>query len=137
MTSQEQSDLGEQLLRFWSSLGLEIRPGVTEAALAQFEARYGVVLPPDMRTYFMAVDGMNGEVDDQRMITFWPLEQVKPVTEELPGEPPENACYFLFADFLIWSHGYAIRLSPDPGAANPVVLVPADGTTQRVAKSFS
>jgi len=79
MTSQEQSDLGEQLLRFWSSLGLEIRPGVTEAALAQFEARYGVVLPPDMRTYFMAVDGMNGEVDDQRMITFWPLEQVKPV----------------------------------------------------------
>jgi hypothetical protein len=90
-----------------------------------------------MRTYFAAVDGMNGEMDDQRMITFWPLEQVKRVTEELLEEPPEHAPYFLFADFLIWSHGYAIRLSSDPWDANPVVLVPADGTVQPVATSFS
>ena len=129
--------LADQIIRFWSSLGLNIRPGVSETALAEFEAKYGVVLPADMRAYFTAVDGMSGEVDDQRMITFWPLEKVKPVTEELPGEPHEHASYFLFADFLIWSHGYAIRLSADPEAANRVVIVPADGTAHPVATSFS
>jgi SMI1 / KNR4 family (SUKH-1) len=134
---ESDAPLAEQVLRFWSSVGLTIRPGVSEAALAEFEARYGVVLPPDMRAYFKAVDGMNGEMDDQRMVTFWPLEQVKRVTDELPGEPRKHESYFLFADFLIWSHGYAIRLSADSEAANPVVIVPADGTTRRVAESFS
>jgi hypothetical protein len=36
----------------------------------------------DMRRYFSVVDGMEDELDDQRMIRFWPLAEVKPVQDE-------------------------------------------------------
>ncbi len=51
--------VGEQMVEYWSSKNMSIRNGSTEQQIEAFEIRYHVVLPPDMRDYFLHVDGMS------------------------------------------------------------------------------
>ncbi len=96
-----------------------IPSGVTEKEIVSFEAKYGVVLPLDVRQYFMAANG-TGDAMDEVLCRFWPLMEVKPVHDVLELDRfncPDRFAYpdcFTFADHCIRSWDYAFRLTNDP-----------------------
>ena len=126
----------DRLIRLWSKAGLEIRPGVSVEQLTQFEQQFETKLRQDMREYLMAVDGMApDDMDPNCHIRFWPICEIKPVQDEVHAScVSQYKGYYLFADYLLWSHGYAIDLnSTDQGS---VVIVGGE-TPQQVAMSFA
>jgi hypothetical protein len=126
----QKMNLISRLTARWKSHGIECPAGVSPAIVAAFEGRHHVVLPPDMREYFLAVDGMGekGTCDDD-LFSFWPLQDLISIAEDLPdrcSKFAESPNYFMFADHSIALPTYAIRLSSDPDVANPVASVFAD-----------
>src|SRR5262245_9657059 len=117
----------------WQLAGILARPGVTPPDLDAFERRHGVWLPPEMREFYAHLDGMPPGARDEESLNFWPLSQVGPGPAVLsPGRVgkgyggveraiPDAASYFVFVDHALWARVYAVRLSPDPSAAGPVV----------------
>ena len=63
-------------------------------------------------------------------IAFWHLDEIEP--EDVGG-----VRVVPFADFLIDSHRYVIRLGSDSGESAPVFIHPGDGRLIRIADSFS
>ena len=130
----------ERLHSRWSESGVRLRSGVSELELQRFETNNRVVLPEDFRTFFLTIDGMkDGEMDPASMIRFWSLEEVRPVVEEIRGEEScvlDYEGFFLFADYSLWAHGYAIRLGENRCDVNPVVIVGGD-VPIHVATSFA
>ena len=60
---------------------------------------------------------------------FWPLREVKRLSEELPAEPlhhTEFKDYFLFADYSLWACAYAVRLTKSLDRRNFVVMIGGD-----------
>ncbi len=145
------SDLIERLKAKWIADGLTLRPGASTEALGAFESRYGVVLPPAFRSYLAAVDGMTEDQDrdwpsDRHSFCFWGLPALLSVRDycsyQMPGDPTgrEGADWtdrwFPFADFLIHSHAYAIRLTADPNDGGTVCLWDFGQERYPVAPSF-
>lgn len=133
--------IGARLKEHWLSEGLDLNPGVSNEDLNAFESKYQVSLPGDLRDYFLAVNGMAQGVTDNALIRFWPLNEVKPIPEEAPDyddpsyiQDPQSL--FFFADYSIWSHAYAIRLSSSSEASNPVIVIGDESPTQ-MFDSFS
>lgn len=121
----------QRLKNNWMSHGVEFNDGVSENALAAFELKFGVALPSDMHEFFLTANGMPDEVTDDEMIRFWMLEEVTP----LPSKAPEFAStdyvdhpesIFLFADYSLWAHAYAIRLISPEVNRNEVFLIGGD-----------
>ena len=113
-----------------------MRRGARDDELAAFEARYDIRLPEDLRKYFAAVNGFDGSehwMTDEEVITFLGLEEMKPLREYWSTEVIDSDSYFVFADYSLAAHVYAIRL--DGSGRNEVVVV-YDRTVE-VASSFS
>ena len=130
-------DLWHSIRRKWEQEGLESPPGVTLEALSAFERGYSVVLPTAMRDYFEVANG-NGDMG-RDFFTFWPLGEVKLVSEELVDPIHTDRfdypdCY-LFADYLLWCWAYAIHLTGDAETSGPVYLVGGE-TPVVVAATF-
>ena len=97
-----------RMVEHWRSSGVKLRPPATEAGIVAFEQRFGVRLPLDMRHYFLLTDGMDYGAWDNNNFSFWELERLRPLAEQLP-EPihasyrnfPDAKCFFCFADWLI------------------------------------
>jgi hypothetical protein len=70
------------------------------------------------------------------VITFLGLDEVKPLSEYWSPDVADADSHFVFADYSISAHVYAIRLSSDREHGNPVVVV-YDGKLVQVANSFS
>lgn len=107
--------------------------------LAAFESKYGVTLPADFRMFLAEVNGSednDGGPLDAQGVTFWRLSNILPVTMAWPGATFEGRDqWFVFADFMIESHVYAIHLSSSLSAPNPVAVVAGDDLV-KVAPSF-
>jgi hypothetical protein len=126
--------LAQRFIAFLQARELPVRPGVSAEQIREFEHRYGVVLPADMRDYYLAVDGMEDIFSDEPM-GFWPLSEVKPLGEEEGQYTEGNEGFFVIADYFISAHEYAIRLSaraPEGGA----IIVWGEGPYRQVASSF-
>jgi hypothetical protein len=145
------SDLIDRLKARWIADGLTLRPGASPGALDAFEARYRVVLPSAFRRYLAAVDGMTGDQDrdypsDRYCYCFWGLPALLSVRDywsyQVPGQPTAGDGtdwtdrWFPFADFLINSHAYAIRLTADPDDGGPFCLWDFGQERYAVAPSF-
>ncbi len=133
--------IGASLKTYWLSNGIEINPGVSNEELTAFESNYQVSLPSDLRDYFLTVNGMAEGVRDDALIRFWSLNEVKPIPETAPAysDPSyieEAQSLFLFADYCIWSHAYAIRLSFNRQASNPIIII-GEQTPTRMFDTFS
>ncbi|HET6883771.1 MAG TPA: SMI1/KNR4 family protein [Pirellulales bacterium] len=120
----------DRLIERWQAHGIECPPGVTISDIKAFERAHGVVLPSDMRTYFLAVNGM-GEYGtcDNDWFSFWKLQDLKTVAEDLPDRSsgfPDAATCFMFADHSIALPTFAIKLSADPNVETPIASVFAD-----------
>jgi hypothetical protein len=48
----------QKLRVYWKSLGLNVQRGVPESAVRLFETQNSLILPPDVRDYFLNVNGM-------------------------------------------------------------------------------
>lgn len=137
----EFTSVGESLRRHWSSHNVDINAGVSEAELNSFEEKYCIILPADLRDYFSCVNGMPPQVVDDEMIRFWMLDEIKPLPQTAPAfsdstyiQNPESL--FLFADYSIWAHAYAIRLPKAPTGSNEVFIIGGDSPIL-LCKSFS
>lgn len=117
-----------------------IKPGATESDLRAFEQRHSVCLPEDFREYLMLCDGMSsqdighfgGDGDDWRvLLEFWTLERINAEHDGVSRE------YFGFADFLIDSHWYVIRLSADVHLSGAVGVGDENGIDRQIGDSFS
>lgn len=135
------TSVGESLKRHWSSHNVDINAGVSEATLKSFEEKYGIVLPEDLRDYFLSVNGMPPEIVDDAFIRFWMLEEVEPLPQGAPDfsnpqyiQAPDSI--FLFADYSIWAHAYAIRLTKTAAESNKVFIIGHDSPVL-ISNSFS
>ena len=69
-----------------------------------------------MRMFYSTVNGMGDHYDEKGFFRFWPLEQIKPVSQyryngpEIVSAIPELIDYYLFFDHSIDLFIYAIRL---------------------------
>jgi hypothetical protein len=151
LDARPEPPVGKLLRRTWEArkgprtrTGVKLRPPATEEEISRFEGKYGVILPRDMREYFAVVDGMERDSSEgEFLFSFWELGRVQPISEEFrytppratetDGRPPRPESYFCFADYMIEAEVFAIRLSADPRATNPVIGY--DGTEK--ATSFS
>ena len=128
---------GEALKTFWLRQGVKLRPGAIVDEFTAFEARYNVRLPEDLREYFAAVNGFDGSehwITDDEVITFLGLDEMKPLSEYWSTIVADSDSYFVFADYSLSAHVYAIRLDTS-GRANEVVVV--YDRLIKVAGSFS
>jgi len=134
------SDVLSLLQTRWRAQGVKLRPGASEAEIERFEGEKRVVLPRDFRSFLLAMNGMEeDEVDSDTQIRFWSLAEIRSVVEELGGEvdcAEYDEQLFLFADYSLWAHGYAIRLAADPRETNVVAIVGGDAPVH-AATSFS
>lgn len=139
--SMDFTSVGESLKRHWSSHDVEVNAGVSEAELRAFDETYGVVLPADLRDYFRCVNGMPPDVVDDGMMRFWMLEEMEPLPQGAPQysdvtyvQDPETL--FLFADYSLWAHAYAIRLGKSPLESNEVIIIGYE-SPKLISDSFS
>jgi len=117
-----------------------LRGGASAQAIAAFEARYNVVFPPEMRELYVCADGMNDLGMDDSLMCLHPLDEVVPVRDYDLGwaeGPSWTDLWFVFANFLINSHLYLIRLSSTPGDGNPVAMWSGSDERHAVARSFA
>ena len=126
----------EDVARYWAEAGFEPRPGISAAALREFERRHGVVLPSDFVALYRATDGIVG---DANLFALWPLAEVRPIPHECPslaGTVPSAAEFFVFADSMIHSHVFAVRLTPGAPEAGPVLWL-CDPHVGEAAETFT
>ena len=131
--------IGESLRKFWLRQGVKLNPGSSEDELAAFEAKYRVRLPSDLREYFAAANGFDGSetwMTDDEVITFLGLNEVRPLSEYWSPEVADADSYFVFADYSLVAHVYAVRLVNDSGTGNAVAVV-YDDRPVKVASSFT
>jgi hypothetical protein len=127
----------EDLKTFWLRQGIKLRRGASQDELSAFEARYNIRVPEDLREYFAAVNGFEGsehEATDDEAITFLGLDQMKPLSEYWSPAVADSDSYFVFADYSIAAHVYAIHL--DASVHRNDVVVVYDRTVE-VANSFA
>lgn len=119
--------------REWERHGVGLRAGATAVEIEGFERKHGIELPQDLADYFRAVDGMGEDEADQLGIRFWSLHELRRVVAELPTpEAGRFQEYFVFADYSMWAHGYAVRL----GQPEDDVIIVGGDQAIAVAASF-
>ncbi len=141
-------DLWHRLKLRWESEGFQVPPGVSSSQLDAVEAKYGVVLPPDVREYFSFMNGMTLDwVHDNAFLSFWPLERFQPLSddrlerfdweEERFGDyigkgidrivrREEAKTLFQFGDHSIRLPTFVIRLGAMMGEQTPIFAVTRD-----------
>jgi hypothetical protein len=135
--SQTHLTAAHRLIAYWASIGSRITPGAAEQDLRAFEQRHHVRLPPDFREYLALCNGLSvedsGHFDHEWLgaIEFWSLATISARRSGVSGD------YFGFADFLIDSHWYVIRLSADVHLSGPTGVGDELGIDERLGNSFS
>ena len=121
----------QRLKNHWTSHHIEFNDGVPRDYLEAFEDRFRVVLPADMRDFYLTMNGVPADTTDEELIRFWTLEEVKPISSEAPAfATPDyinNAeSLFVFADYSLWAHAYAIRLDSYQLDRNEIFIIGGD-----------
>jgi SMI1 / KNR4 family (SUKH-1) len=107
-------DVLDQLVEYWRLQG--VAPAAATATLddmTQWEERFGVSLPQDLREYVTRINGMlNGEQLEfgNDLMSFLPLSAMMPEAQwsKHYNEPD----LFVIADYLITSYWWCARLTP-------------------------
>ncbi|HEY1398811.1 SMI1/KNR4 family protein [Roseateles sp.] len=114
------------------------------AKVEAFQVKNGVALPADVLAYLMTVDGSSDGHMDVDLFRFWPLGEFVRVHEELDERGgviyPDRFAYpdcFVFADYLVNSWLYAVKLTADSKQPAPVYRVTAsDPPGEQMSASF-
>src|SRR5687767_7980061 len=121
------SSIADRVRDHSHALGAVPRRGASRGAVAAFEAAHRLRLPPPMAEFYLALDGLEGDVPDLGLhaLELWPLTELTRVSEgiaECRGTPdygpilrtlPDADQYLAFGDAMCWSHVLAARLTPE------------------------
>lgn len=132
--------LWQNLKQFWANQSIKVGRPVSLAEIEQFEAAHQIILPLDFKSYLLEVNGMNDEAweTDDNLICFWSLRNIKSLIEEYSdwAEGIEHANeYFIFADYSIRCHDFAVRAMAGKTDTAPVYVL--YDQPQQVASSFA
>jgi len=112
----------QRLLARWRESGAVPRPGASAADLHACQERIGRSLPDDVARFYRCVNGTEETTD--WLFHAWSLEKLGSVPEvvtpfdgipdysRIANRLPDAANYFAFADYMIWSRVFAVRLAP-------------------------
>lgn len=118
-------------------------------SLRDFEVHYNVAIPADIAQYFITFDGLENGESDTDMISFWPLGKIRKVIElfdmfgtsrDLTGivkKLPQAESYFVFAEYLCFSHVYAFKLTKFSTEESPVIWIGSGQSFGKLTDSFS
>jgi len=110
---------GRKLRDYWLSENCKLDPGVEPSTIREFERRAGCRMPDDFRQYFLTVNGL---FSDHHNLRWWRLDELLPLQEaDYPREGYLEDAHriYVFADYLVHSHEYGIRLSGGSGPGKP------------------
>lgn len=137
----------DRLAKLWNLDDVAPDSRETGDAIAAFENRFAVTLPPDVREFY---ERFNGLVDmDADLNRFWPIDElgtVPDIVEPYFGIPdysgianrlPDAKHYFAFADHSIWVCVYAVHLSDNPDTDTTIVWIADGNTFDILAETFS
>ena len=123
----------------WDRQGIQNRSTAKETDIIAFEERYDVRLPSIIREYFCELNGTSEGrlgMDDEHLIGFWHLDQIRPMKEECPEYvTAEEPNLFIFADHSIWAHAYAVRLVTGSNGESAIFLI-GGHTPLQIAPTF-
>lgn len=127
----------------WTDQGIVNPVRATASEIAAYEARHGVRFPPEIVRYFLDLNGTReGRLGEESplLVSFWHLDQVKPLSEEAPGlsgfAPEVEQRLHVFADHSIWALGWAFACDPSDDAATTPVYVLGGEQAELYADSF-
>jgi hypothetical protein len=126
-------ELAERLTQFWRITGAEPKAGVDAGAYTDFRLHNGLSIPRELAEFYGVTNGIES---DANLFCVWGLGEVRRVPERLGdcrGIPdygpitktlPHATSYFAFADYMMWSHVFAVRVTDEvSGTLGPVVWV--------------
>jgi hypothetical protein len=119
----------------WREDGLDRMPTASVADVRSFEDTFHVRLTPELSEYFRLLNGMPLNAMDREHFHWCPLAEVCPTGTWMNADG--QGVYhgsFVFADFLIASHAYAIDVT-DRASRGRVVIVGGEPPLH-VADSF-
>jgi hypothetical protein len=134
-----------QLIESWRSQNLPIQKACEEDDIRSFETRHRMALPPDIREYFLKINGMTPYYpgyQDKEGFSFWTLETMRTLAEDNKAAGRrhvrlrEEDSLFLFCDYMDWCWAYAVKILPGSGAAEGIYLVCCRDPV-KIADSFS
>ncbi len=132
--TQEVEALIARVLIQWRDLEVSPVPLPGMDEFRRFEELHEVSIPADMKAFLSGVGGMEINDWDQHEIRFWRLDELVPLGQEVETLADEHKDYFVFADFLISSHCYAISLDRNaPGQ----VMRASSGEIEILCETFS
>ena len=117
------------------------------ADFALFEQENNVIIPSDLKDYFIFFNGTNGEYTDD-FFRFYSLRDFKDVEAELSswsGSPDYSKItntlndakeFYVFADFTFNMFSYGIKLGPKLNTSNEVIVI-AGSQFRKIANSFT
>lgn len=120
--------------------GVEINSPATDEQLIQFQNKYSVELPEDLKEYFLTFNGTGQGNFGDSGYAFFSLEELEPMCEVSNLNEEEKIIYsncFAFSDYMIWCWGYVIKLGR-VAEGNDVLSIYLDKPSSlKVANSFS
>lgn len=121
----------ERMRRWFKQEGISAVPATADQ-LTDLEGRCGVKVPEPFRAYLAAGAPTTEEMDSE-FGTWWPIERMRTVPQEVETGDPAHARYLIFADYLIWSCAWAIACTDDKDRGRIIVI---GGGDRFVADSF-
>jgi hypothetical protein len=126
--NMQEFEKAKQLADYWKHRRVPFSKGASESELTEFELNNQIHLPVSLKNLWQSTNGL---VYDHELIRFWPLEELA----KLQGVPPLMD-YFLFADYLVESHYYAVHLNADVTNPAPTVWFYSSDIWCTITKSF-
>jgi hypothetical protein len=115
----------------------ERRSPADPVALADFEFRWGLKLPADVRAFYSRMDGTDMMGADHGLITLWPLDRWNHLDHyEAPQYPtavPGDA--IVFADHSLWCWAYTAQF--ESGSERMILRIVGGGTSAPIAETFT
>jgi hypothetical protein len=134
------SESAEQVIlrarSLWNDEGiLRSTPLAHEGGIDRFFRRFDVRVPEGFLLYLRFTNGTTSM--DRHGITFMAPDEVEPLSSirEFAHLVDANK-YFVFADYLAWSHGYAVFLDRDASPSSGSVHLIAGNDPVLISHSF-
>ena len=102
----------DRMLERWQAERVALNPGASALQLESLERLMGGPLPPDVRSFFSAANGMQDYQHDLRMVSMWSIERTVRERNIQEGEDEWGAYQDIaFADviFSAWHFRFRVR----------------------------
>jgi hypothetical protein len=104
----------EQIVAKWREERVPLNPGANLLQLESLERFLGIPLPPDVRAFYSAANGMEDYQHDSRMVCMWSIERIVRERNILEGEDEWGAFRDIaIADVIFYAWHFRLRMRQD------------------------